>query len=215
MHQPTDRRPIASREKRVWKKLANIISRAGVSANVISIAGMIFGILCGVSFYLTTQSNYPRVFLLIGAGFCQLRLLCNMLDGMVAMESGKSSKLGELYNEVPDRISDSFALVGFGMIAGSSLSLGFIAALLAMLTAYVRAIGKAAGASQAFHGPMAKPHRMFIITIVAIGLAVAPDRFQAWAIHGYGIPSMTLLLISIGCLITAGRRLLAIAGQLR
>jgi phosphatidylglycerophosphate synthase len=31
----------------------------------------------------------------------QLRLLCNMLDGMVAVEHKMHSKTGELYNEVP------------------------------------------------------------------------------------------------------------------
>ena len=29
------------------------------------------------------------------------RLLCNLLDGMVAVEGGKRSKSGELYNDVP------------------------------------------------------------------------------------------------------------------
>jgi len=31
----------------------------------------------------------------------QLRLLANMLDGMVAQDAETSSKLGELYNEGP------------------------------------------------------------------------------------------------------------------
>ena len=40
----------------------------------------------------------------------QLRLLCNLLDGMVAVEQGKQTPFGVLYNEMPDRVSDSALL---------------------------------------------------------------------------------------------------------
>ena len=48
----------------------------------------------------------------------QLRLLCNMLDGMVAVEGGKGSRTGEIYNEVPDRIADPLLLVPAGYAIG-------------------------------------------------------------------------------------------------
>ncbi len=31
----------------------------------------------------------------------QLRLLCNMLDGMIAVDTNHRTKTGELYNEIP------------------------------------------------------------------------------------------------------------------
>lgn len=34
-------------------------------------------------------------------------MLANMLDGMVAIESGRASPLGELYNDAPDRIAEA------------------------------------------------------------------------------------------------------------
>jgi len=40
--------------------------------------------------------------------------LCNLLDGMVAIEHGKQSQLGVLYNELPDRVSDSVLFVALG-----------------------------------------------------------------------------------------------------
>lgn len=207
MYTPTDRRPIASRERRVFIQLAETLVRSGISANVVSIAGMVSGILCGVAFYLSSQIQYWRAFLIIGAVCCQLRLLCNMLDGMVAIRSGQASRLGELYNEIPDRVSDSFALIGFGMIAGSSPTLGFTAALLAMFTAYIRAVGKCAGAPQAFHGPMAKPQRMFLLTLASFYLAISPASMQPLVLKQYGIASIVLLIICLGCLITVFRRL--------
>ena len=215
MYSPTDRRPIASRERRVFIWLAGILVQWRISANAVSVSGMVFGILCGVAFYCSSQSQYWRAFLIVGAACCQLRLLCNMLDGMVAIQSGKASKLGELYNEIPDRVSDSFALVGFGMIAGSSPALGFSAALLAMFTAYIRAVGKCAGAPQAFHGPMAKPQRMFLITLASVYLAVSPTSLQPLVPGMHGIASIVLAIICLGCLITVGRRLNTITINLK
>ena len=46
-----------------------------------------------------------------GAWLCalniQLRLLCSSFDGMVAVEGGKSTPTGALYNEVPNRVTDN------------------------------------------------------------------------------------------------------------
>src|SRR5438132_145918 len=66
-----------------------------------------------------------RTLWVIAAALVQFRLACNMLDGMVAVESGVASPVGELYNEIPDRISDAAALIGLGYAAGGSATLGY------------------------------------------------------------------------------------------
>jgi phosphatidylglycerophosphate synthase len=139
----------------------------------------------------------------------QLRLLANLLDGMVAIESGKASPVGELYNEVPDRVSDAVILIGAGSAVGGDVVLGFGAACVAVFTAYVRAMGKAAGAPQDYGGPMAKPHRMFVLSVIAVYLALAPADWQP----GFGNPptrgivAAALALIIVGGIVTALRRL--------
>ena len=54
------------------------------------------------------------------------------LDGLVAVEYGKGSATGALFNEVPDRIADSAVLVGAGYAATGWVTLGYVAALLAL-----------------------------------------------------------------------------------
>ena len=44
-----------------------------------------------------------RALLLLAAAGIQLRLLCNLLDGMLAVEEGFKSKTGDIYNDLPDR----------------------------------------------------------------------------------------------------------------
>ena len=90
---------------------------------------------------------------------------------MVAVEGGKSSPVGALYNELPDRLSDSLLLVPIGYAAGVAW-LGWAAALLAALTAYIRAVGGSLGLPQDFSGIMAKPQRMALLTFGLAAQAV-------------------------------------------
>ncbi len=130
----------------------------------------------------------------------QLRLLANLLDGMVAIGRGIASPAGELFNEVPDRVSDSAVFLGLGVACGN-LALGLAAALAAMATAYVRAVGKAAGAPSDFRGPMAKQHRMALATGLAVLCALLPLSWTA------PLPALALWVVTLGSVFTAWRRL--------
>jgi phosphatidylglycerophosphate synthase len=172
---------------------------------------MIAGVLAGVALALTAQypDDFSRVLFVAGAVLIQARLLCNMLDGMVAVETATASPVGELYNEVPDRVSDSATLVGLGYAIGGAPVLGYLAAICALFVAYVRAAAKVAGAPQDYSGPMAKQHRMFTATLAAVYCAAAPDAWQPkWRDAAWGVPALALAIICAGAAITAIRRLL-------
>ena len=207
-----ERRPLASRNLRIFQRLAAALARAGVSANAISAMGMLFGAAAGAALVMTAHDAPRRwMYWAAAAALIQLRLLCNMLDGMVAIERGTASPTGELYNEIPDRVSDSAVLIGLGYAEGGDVAWGFGAALAAMFTAYVRAMGKCAGAPQEFCGPMAKPQRMFLSTLVAIFYAAAPEAAR----DRYAVATILLILIVAGSALTALRRLARIARALR
>jgi phosphatidylglycerophosphate synthase len=218
IYEPTDRRPIASRERRIWQKMAAFLAARHVSPNAISIAGLIFGIAAGLLLAATKFAEsawLQRVLWLGAAAGMQLRLVANMLDGMVALASRKASRLGELYNELPDRVSDVAILIGAGYAVGGLSAFGYIAACVAILTAYVRAVGKAAGAANLFVGPMAKPQRMFVLTIVALLMAVLPSNWQpCWGDLHVGFYTIGLALIIVGGLLTVFRRLALIVRHL-
>lgn len=216
-YQPTDRRPIAARRSPIWQHTAKWLARLGVSPNGISVAGMCCGLAAGMALAATSLAgDWERFAWLAGAMFIQLRLLANLLDGMVAIESGRASPVGELYNEVPDRVSDTAILVGAGYAAGGNIVLGYLAACAALFTAYVRAMGKAAGAPQEYCGPMAKQHRMALLTAVALYCGLAPGDWQPnWGDPpGQSLVAAGLLVIALGSLLTAIRRLMRIAANL-
>ena len=214
-----ERRPIAARQWKLSQRIADWLAKSGASPNGISVAGAVFSIAGGLAFAGTALwPDWSRPLWLLAAAMMQLRLQCNLYDGMVAIATGRASPVGELYNDVPDRISDSAFFIGAGYAAGGNVVLGYAAALAAMFTAYVRAVGKAGGAKQEFCGPMAKQHRMALMTVVAVYCAVAPQSWQPlWTLSEVplGIPAVALAVITLGSLLTAVRRLLRIAAQLR
>src|SRR2546426_7929362 len=175
--QGIDRRPIATRNRK-WAQAATAwLAARNVSPNAISIAGMWACIVAGIALGLTSISDY-RILWLVAALGAQLRLTANMLDGMVALGSRRASKVGELYNEIPDRVSDAAVFIGAGFAWGGNVTLGYIATILAIFTAYVRAAGKIAGAPNEFCGPMAKQHRMLVITLVCVYATITPRSWQ-------------------------------------
>jgi len=219
MDAPLDRRPIAARDLKIMQATAAWMARRGFSANGISVAGMIFGLLGGAALFFTARTpELPsRGLWVAGAACVQLRLLANLFDGMVAIARGTASKVGELFNEVPDRVSDSAILVGLGYAARGQVLLGLGAALAAMMTAYVRAVGKGAGTPNEFCGPMAKQQRMFLVTLTCLFCAFTPSSWQRidFGCCVLGLPAVVLAIIVAGALLTTVRRLARIGAKLR
>ena len=178
---------------------------------------MIAGIAAGALLAATPFMADGGRFLWLGAGLLVgVRGLANILDGMVAIESKRASRLGELFNEVPDRVSDAALLVGLGFAAGGTPLLGFGAALAAVFTAYVRAMAKVAGAPQDYRGPMAKPHRMAVI-VAACALGTVMPGWMDQRPDAIPLPPATaaLWLVVAGCVVTSARRLARSAAFLR
>ena len=211
-----DRRPIATRNRKWAQSATAWLAARKVSPNAISIVGMCSCIAAGLALALTSV-EYNRMFWLIAALGAQLRLTANMLDGMVALASGRDSKVGELYNEVPDRVSDAALFIGAGYAWGGNVALGYVATILAIFTAYVRVAGKIAGSPNEFCGPMAKQHRMLLITIACLYSVVVPRSWQVLHFdnRSIGVMSVALFVIIAGCVITVLRRFKRIARALR
>ncbi|NTF88243.1 CDP-alcohol phosphatidyltransferase family protein [Agrobacterium rhizogenes] len=206
-----DRRPLASRNTRWAQGLARWMTALSVTPNQISQASMVMAALAGGSFWLSGQEDVELriLFLILAALFCQLRLLCNLLDGMVAVEGGKGEADGPFWNEFPDRVADIlvFAGVGYGI---ATPGLGWAAAAFAVLTAYVRELGRATGNPSDFGGPMAKQHRMATITAAAL-LSI----LQVLWTGGSWVLTIALWIVAVGAAVTALRRGLNLIRQLK
>lgn len=202
------RRPLRTRNARWARSLAGALGRAGIRPNAISLASVGFAALGAAAFLAAGHAGLApgaRAGLFVLAGACvQFRLLCNLLDGLVAVEGGFRTAAGEVYNELPDRVSDVLLLGAAGYATawtGWERDLGWAAAAGALLTAYVRAFGGQLGVGQAFGGPMAKPHRMFALTVACA--LTAGEVALGWPTRAL---TAALALIAAGSLLTAARR---------
>ena len=215
--------------------MAVFVAGWGVTPNQISVASVAFAAAAAAALMIATAASASgaAVALAVAAACVQARLVCNLIDGLVAVECGKATPSGELFNDVPDRLADPIILVTCGYaVAGwidrasttgpegasffgptssfpfrdcDAIAMGWAAGLLAVATAYVRVLGVSLGTPADFRGPMAKPHRMAVITAAClIGVVVVLFMgFDALAAVG----GVALAVIIVGCAVTIARRL--------
>ncbi len=198
------RREIASRDTNWAAAIAHKLTVSGVEPNQISMMSVFFSIV-GCALLLSSLYfglNKYIAYILFPA-CVQARLLCNLFDGMVAVEGGKRTPNGDLYNDMPDRFADAFFIVPVGYVAGGiGVELGWLAAVLAIMTAYFRWIGAYKTHNHYFNGPMAKQHRMALLTGASLAAAVA-------AYFGYDsiVFLVALIIMNIGLVATLINRL--------
>ena len=200
MEKQTARRPLKSRQTAWAKALSRVIAQAGISPNMISFMSMVFAafsLACAI-----------KGWALAAAISIQLRLICNLMDGMVAVEFGKKSKTGDLWNDVPDRFADVAIILGAGYLSSThpfSIELAWANGALAVMTAYLRVLGASLASPHYYIGPMAKPHRMALLTVAFVAEAIHPSGYFT-----YG----ALIIMVVGQLITCARRLNRISADL-
>src|SRR5262249_22356057 len=123
-----NRRPLKSRGAGWAKAIASALGNADANPNLISAGSIAFAALGAALLMLAggNENGIARAVLFVGAGVCvQLRLLCNLLDGMVAVEYGRGSSSGPIWNELPDRIADVMFLAGAGYaVSGGHIPFG-------------------------------------------------------------------------------------------
>jgi len=200
-----NRRPLKTRSARWAQRVAAFLISTDISPDQISVLSIVVAAIGAGALLLA-----PGPWGLVACAVCiQLRLACNMLDGMVAVEGAKKSPVGSLYNEIPDRLADSIFIVAAGYAVHLGW-LGWCGALLAALTAYIRVLGGSLGFAQDFRGPLAKPHRMFALTL---GCLIGAAEQALWGSQ-YALV-LALALIAVGSAVTCATRARAISQALR
>jgi phosphatidylglycerophosphate synthase len=212
-YQPTWRRPIARLFRLTAAAPVRWCVRLGIHPNLVSYCSIVASAAAGLCFW---QAGALPVLLIPAVGFCYLRLWLNMLDGMVALASGKASPIGEIVNELPDRISDVIIFVGAAHSGLCAPLGGYWAAIFALQVAYVGVLGQAVGVQREFSGLMSKPWRMVALHIgawITLGLLWWDDGRIRYG--GLTVLDWTYAVIVAGCIQTLWIRLSRIVRALR
>ena len=208
-------RPVAARGSRWARSLTALLVRAHVRPNAVSGAAVLFGWLAAAALVTGALANTGDArWLYLGAAVAlQLRLACNLLDGMVAEARGATDPTSGVWNDLPDRLTDALIFVAAGHSIPAyawAAEIGWLAALLSVFTAYVRLLGGSLGLPQDFVGPMGKPHRMWVLT----GACLAEALLSGGDVTGLPL-LVALVLVVVGAAATAALRARRIVRGLR
>lgn len=215
MSENSSRRAVSSRNTHWAQRTAVWLKDSGARPNQISIASVGFSAFAAFGLWGSTQpdllQSVPRLLSLacVIAGILG-RLLCNLFDGMVAVEGQLKTPAGEVFNDVPDRLSDLLIFVACGYAAAFAsaaplfwIQMGWAAACLAILSAYARHLGAGCGTRHFFVGPMAKQHRMAAALAATCASALLEPH---WLTLGTSY-RVTLVTVVLGTAYTCARRI--------
>ena len=210
-----NRRPVKSRTVLVFHRIAFFLVSVGLTPNMVSVLSAVFASLGALSLILSQRADgsLAKIIFLVGTFLgIQLRLTCNLVDGLMAVEGGKKTPYGEFFNDFPDRVSDLVLILAVGLSLSQQsgqhlpMHLAWIAAVFAVLTAYIRVLGASMKAPHFFLGPMAKQHRMAMLNLALVG-SLVEVLFLGYFFYSF---ALALVIIALGALITCVRRAAAI-----
>lgn len=149
--------------------IARLISAAGITANMLTITGLIFGIFAGVCIALG-RLKLAGALILVGGLF-------DLMDGAVARANKADSPFGALLDSVVDRYSEGAIFIGIAIYfsrfspdiyrAIIGLSLTGLALIGSFLVSYVRA--RAEGLHvECKVGIMQRPERVILLSLGVI-----------------------------------------------
>ena len=150
--------------QRLVRPMVDTLVSRGASADVVTLAAMPVAALGGLC--LALSDSLPALLLVVPV-LAATRLILNLLDGLVARRTGTTHPLGELLNELGDRISDTLFIGGLAFVAGVGPLLTLAAVIAALLSSYAGVAARALGAPRQYGGIMSKPGRMITLSVAA------------------------------------------------
>jgi len=112
------------------------ISRVRITPNILTMFGLFFGVIL----FLNANTSWASVLLV-------LSLICDGIDGSLAILTKKSTKWGAILDSVVDRLTEIFWVLALYKI-GADLKLLVLVLLTASLQEYVRARSAGLGVSE-------------------------------------------------------------------
>lgn len=176
--------------------VARWLVRQGVAPDLVTWAAVPVALAGGIC--LALSAAFPALLLVVPLA-AVLRLGLNLLDGMVARESGVTHALGELWNELADRLADIVFIGGLAFHPAVDPRLALGAVIAAVVASYVGIAARAAGGRRQYGGPMSKPGRMATLALAAPLTFVFGDpvwlTIGAWVILiGGGVTAVTRIV---------------------
>ncbi len=181
--------------QRALAPLVDFLIRRGVSPNAVTTFGTITTIIGG--------GFYARGHIMLAGWIVGLSAFCDLIDGLVARRSGRTSVFGAFYDSTLDRVADGAVLGGLALFFARNgvhheipnymstpmVSVILLGILGSFLTSYTRARAEGLGID-AQVGMLPRPERIVLLS--------APQAFFGLAFGGW-----VLMVICVVLTVTA------------
>jgi CDP-diacylglycerol--glycerol-3-phosphate 3-phosphatidyltransferase len=160
---------------RMSYELGAVLIRAGIrSPNAVTVLGLLLSV--AVPVVVTGGGGWA----LAGAVLVLLSAVADTVDGVLAVVTGRASRLGQVYDSAADRIAEACWLVAFVVLGGPAW-LAAVCGAVMWLHEYVRARATVAGMSDIGTVTVAERPTRILVTIfglLAVAGAAAAGRWQ-------------------------------------
>ncbi len=155
------------------------LAAAGITANQVTGAAMLLSFAHGAWIWLSGASGASLAFLPLTLF---VRMALNAIDGMLAREFDMKSRLGALFNELSDVLSDAALYLPFMLVIAPGLVAAVV--VLAVIVEMAGAIAPMIGSDRQYQGPFGKSDRaaFFGIGGFLLGIGLLPISWFAWAL---------------------------------
>lgn len=179
---------VSSNLKKQFEKAVTVavkpLTHLGVTPNQVTALGLAVAL---VSAWLYADWGGDKVRLVYGALAILLSGLLDAIDGVLARDTGRASRLGGFLDSVADRYSDALVLMGVTVGGLCSVPAGLLALTGSLMVSYTRSRAEAEGVEMAGVGFFERAERM--IFLAACSLA------SYWWLQAldYGVTALTAL----------------------
>ncbi len=171
----------------VAKRLIN------VNPNMVSWAGLLLALLCGVIFYFSADRDW---LLIVGAVMVLVSGYFDALDGKIAKLAGKAGRKGDYLDHVFDRYADVFMIGGVAFSAWCNPYLGMLALIGVLLTSYMGTQAQAIGAPRLYAGLLGRADRVVLSTLFPIiQFVMSAIGFGSFVVLGFDINWLEVMMI--------------------
>lgn len=155
------------------RPMAARLVQAGASANGVTLAALIMSLAQGAAMAFWPEARWPLLLLPVTLF---VRMALNAIDGIMAKEHGQKTKVGALFNELSDVVSDAALYLPFALIAGVNAAFVVLVVIASTIAEMTGVLGPMIGATRRYDGPFGKSDRAFAFGTLAVllGIGLAP-----------------------------------------
>lgn len=153
------------------KRLQGVVSFLcflNVSANQVTFFSLLVSVFTGFFVFLISKKEETRVYFLVVPLLFFVRIILNILDGLIARKKKQASKFGVIFNEVTDVVSDVLVFASFMFVKEMNIVLMAAFVLLTVLSEFAGTLSFMVRSVRGYEGPMGKPDRLFFFGLVCV-----------------------------------------------